>query len=102
MADPFVLYGTTNTGATAPVLIDSSGRVRGIGAQGPQGEPGTAGADGTTGPQGPQGEIGPRGSQGIQGEQGIKGERGLQGETGPAADPFEIVSYAASMAVILS
>ena len=43
MADLFILHGTLNTGETAPVLIDSTGRVRGIGVQGEKGEQGEQG-----------------------------------------------------------
>ena len=63
--DPFVLHGTLESGATAPVLIDPAGRVQvvgggaGEGAPGPPGPPGAAGADSTVpGPPGPPGAAG--------------------------------------------
>ena len=58
MPDPIILFGTRSDGSTAPVQIDSSGRVRinGLGEKGDPGEPG---------PPGPPGEGGEAGGAGA-------------------------------------
>ena len=57
MPDPIVLYGTRSDGSTAPVQIDSSGRVRinGLGEKGDKGDPGENGSPGLKGDQGERG-----------------------------------------------
>ena len=92
MSDPIVLYGTRSDGSTAPVQIDSSGRVRinGLGEKGDkgdQGEPGPQGEGGEAGGQGPQGDPGPKGDKGDKGDKGNTGEGGEAGGQGPQGDP---------------
>lgn len=67
--------------------FDSEGNlIKGLPAQGPQGE---TGPQGEQGPQGVQGEQGPQGIQGIQGPQGVQGPQGEQGIQGPQGEQGE-------------
>jgi hypothetical protein len=113
--DPLILYGTRSDGSTAPVQIDSSGRIRinGLGDKGDKGDPGDPGDKGdpgdsgeaatvavgnvTTGAAGSAASVTNSGTPSdavleFEIPRGDKGDKGDPGDPGEAADISAVLS----------